>query len=72
MERKHPIKTTGDPYLDMLAEAWSVMFTQAQTSLTARAEIVEFFGLERVRDLYRAGVIPWNHESDRQPQLMEV
>ena len=58
---KQTLKTpTGDPVLDLLACVWASAFTDAQTDHQARADIVEFFGLETLVRLYRRGAIAWD------------
>jgi len=60
---------TGDPLLDLLAATWAAAFRQAVDCHEARAEIVAFFGIERVRELHRHGLIPWGHDSALQTAL---
>jgi len=53
--------TTGDPLLDILAVCWADAFGQASRGdEQSRRDLIETFGLNRLRHLYRQRLIKWN------------
>ena len=68
---------TGDPFIDLLACTWAQAFDQAEdpspnVHIPARAEIVSFFGRERVMQLREHHLISWHPDRVTIQLAMEV
>lgn len=67
------ITITPDLAINLMACVWKQAFDDAQTDYSARQDIIDFFGIERVMHLYHLGCITWDPRAvPIQNELWEV
>ena len=64
--------STGDNYLDMLACAYADAFADAETNVSARADIVEIFDTDTLHALRAHGCITWDPDAVPVQEMLAV